>query len=335
VDKNRAERHLRMPCCSSPVILRTSRRGTQFFAHKAVGECSTAPETEAHLRLKQMAVEVARAHGWDAETEVIGTTPSGEQWTADVLARRGDHKVAVEVQWSAQTNEETLSRQERYARSNVRCLWLLRQSGFPVDERLPAARVSGSPEEGFMAQVPTGVGEQSVPIRDFLEAAFSKRLRFGLPLGFPATVSVQAGRMHCWSCRALTRIISFVVVVYGPREYRLTVPDMGKYPDLFALIHSSLPAGLGLGAIKRRFSKTQGRSYLSNGCVRCDALVGQFHEYDAWEEQETVYTVAIRMDERWRTAIQEHGYDEGWAVYPAAALESSSEPVERRLARKS
>src|SRR5262245_59213530 len=60
--ENRRARHLRMPCCSAEVTLRRSPRGTQFFAHKAVGECVTAPETEAHLRLKQMAVEVARAN---------------------------------------------------------------------------------------------------------------------------------------------------------------------------------------------------------------------------------------------------------------------------------
>jgi hypothetical protein len=61
--ENRAKRHLRMPCCSSQVTLKKSRLGTQFFAHKAVGDCSTAPETETHLRLKQMAVAAARAAG--------------------------------------------------------------------------------------------------------------------------------------------------------------------------------------------------------------------------------------------------------------------------------
>src|SRR3954451_15155327 len=77
--KNRAGRHLRMPCCSSQVTLKRSRLGTQFFAHKAVNSCSTAPETETHLRLKQIAVAVARASGWSAEIEITGTTPAGEQ----------------------------------------------------------------------------------------------------------------------------------------------------------------------------------------------------------------------------------------------------------------
>jgi hypothetical protein len=51
------------------------------LANKAVGDCSTGPETETHLLLKQMAVEAARLMGWEAETEVVR-----EHWKADVLA---------------------------------------------------------------------------------------------------------------------------------------------------------------------------------------------------------------------------------------------------------
>src|SRR5438874_3822362 len=149
--ENRKARHLAMPCCSSQVILKKSGRGTQFFAHKAVGGCSTAPETETHLRLKGMVVEAARANGWNAATEVVGTTPNGEQWKADVLARKGDLKVAVEIQWSGQTKEETLRRQHRYKESRVRGLWLLRHPGLHISHDLPAARIGGSAEEGISA----------------------------------------------------------------------------------------------------------------------------------------------------------------------------------------
>ena len=75
-----------MPCCSALVILARSRLGTRYFAHRSAGACTTALETEAHLRLKQRAVEVAREHGWEAQTEATGQTPTEEPWRADVLA---------------------------------------------------------------------------------------------------------------------------------------------------------------------------------------------------------------------------------------------------------
>lgn len=290
----------------------------QYFAHKGDSNCSAAPETEAHLLLKRMTVEAARTNGWDVETEAVGTTASGEQWKADVLARKGDHKMAIEIQWSAQTNEETLRRQARYALSGVRCYWLMRQRKFPISHALPAARIGGSPEEGFIALVPTGSGEQSVPMRDFLNAAFNNRLRFGVPLESTANVSVRAGHMSCWFCGGQTQIITGVDLALGPNEFQFSVPDLGRYPDLFEIVHSHLPSDLEVGAIKSRFSKTQERVYLSNGCVHCDALIGEFHEHGAWENQEVVCKFPIRVNEPWRRAIQDHdSYEEGWGVYPA------------------
>ena len=317
--RNRNSRHLAMPCCSSRVTLRVSRRGTRFFAHKAVGACSTAPETEAHLRLKRMAVEAARANGWSAETEVAGTAASGEQWRADVLARKDGRAAAVEIQWSGQTVEETRRRQARYAQSAVRCLWLLRKGGCPTDRAVPAAGIGGTLDAGFTALVPNGSGAQEVPMREFLDAAFGGRLRFGLPLGVAAGVSVRAGRLDCWSCGAETRIVTGIDVDVGPNAYGFSVPDLGDHPDLFEIISRHLPSSLGLGPVERRFSKTQGRSYLSNGCANCGALIGEFFEHDAWEDQAEVCRFSVRIDERWRRAIRGNdGYEEGWGVYPPA-----------------
>ncbi len=217
-----------------------------------------------------------RKHGWDAETEVAGETGEGERWKADVLARKGKLTVAVEIQWSSQTNKETFRRQARYAESWVRGLWLLRHGGFPVSRDVPAVLVGGNPDKGFVAVIPTATGEQSLPVEEFFDAAFNKRFRFGLPLGCDAAVSVQAGPLLCWSCRAETQIVTGIAVDVGPDKYRFTVPDLDAHPDLFERIRGLILDGLGIGGIKRRYSKTQKRSYLSNGCAHCDVLMGEF-----------------------------------------------------------
>jgi Competence protein CoiA-like family len=317
--ENRRARHLRMPCCSAQVTLKRSRLGTPFFAHKAVGMCTTAAETEAHLRLKRMAVEVARANGWTARTEKTGTSPSGAQWKADVFAQKGKSQVAVEIQWSSQTDEVLMRRQERYRESGVRSLWLLRQSGFPITRDLPAARIGGSLEEGFLALISSCSGHQAVPMRQFLSAVFGKRFRFGLQLGTDAIVAIRAGLLSCWSCGVDTRIITGIDVGFGPNELSFTIPDIEDHTELLESVLSRLPGGLEIGSIKPRFSKTQGRLYISNGCFHCDALIGEFYEHDAWDQQETVGAFSIRICKQWQEAIESHcGYEKTWGVYGLA-----------------
>jgi hypothetical protein len=323
-----------MPCCYSPVTLKRSRLGTPFFAHKALGTCTTATETEMHFRLKRMAVEAARANGWSADTEKTGTSPSGEQWKADVLAEKGKSQVAVEIQWSSQTNEELLRRQERYRKSGVRGLWLLRQPGFPITRELPAVCIGGILEQGFSALIPGHSGmsardrsrperwHQILAMRALLDAAFSNRFRFGLPANSHATVSVQVAFTTCWHrrCRARILIVTSIDVAFGPNEYGFSIPQLGKEPDLLRSVLDRLPPNLGLGEIKPRFSKTQGRSYMSNGCSRCDRIFGEHFEIHARDDEKTLVTFPIRISEQWRLAIEGHdAYEKTWAVYLLAA----------------
>ncbi|MCK3776682.1 hypothetical protein MZK49_08045 [Ensifer sesbaniae] len=315
--RNRESRTLRMPCCSAPVTLRRSSRGTQHFAHKAAGDCTTAPETEAHLRLKQIAVEVARKHGWDVKSEVTGTAPSGEVWIADVLAQKNTAKVAIEIQWSPQTNEETMRRQERYRQSGIRCLWLFRKPGFPVIEALPAAQVAeqnGTYHAHFSCQ--------RMSVESLLDAAFGRRLRFGIPSPGTAFAQIRVGEGDCWknNCRAKTRIVTGVDVSFGSYTARFSVSELGEYPALFEDIFRHLPHVPRLGHLKRRFSKTRERAYMSNGCYRCDSLFGDFYEFEAQYFEEVVSSFPIHVSPEWKQAIENSGYVPEWAVYSPAEL---------------
>jgi hypothetical protein len=311
--ENRRSRQLRMPCCDASVVMKTSARGLNFFSHRSRGPCQSAPETEAHLALKTLAAQAARSAGWTCSTEARGSSPSGEPWTADVLACKGEAKVAIEIQWSGQTNDESLLRQERYSRSGVRCLWLLRRQDVPVSEDFPAARISGDIATGFKAHL----GEEAMPLDGFWDAVFARRFRYGMPLGAKAIVRIQSGVLGCWKCGVVTRIVTFIEVFIGQHRFQLTVPDLTGFPDLWASCQDRIPMGSSIGVIKPRHSKTQGRSYLSNGCNDCDELIGEHFQHDAWhDEAATLAEFQITISERWRKAIDPYVEDVyGWGVF--------------------
>ena len=215
--RSRTERDLSMPCCAAAAIPKTSSCGTRFFAHKAGAHCSCKPETEVHRTMKASAVEVARQSGWEAHSEAGGAAPEGDRWTADVLCRKGTETVAIEVQWSAQTNEETWRRQDRYARSGITGIWLLRQPGFPVSPKLPATCIGGSLEEGLTVLIPgpgrytaadrkrDGRWEQVLRPEVFLAGVFEGRFKFGLPDEARISFSIETGVLDCWRCGHATR----------------------------------------------------------------------------------------------------------------------------------
>lgn len=310
-----------MPCCSSQVVLKRSSLRTQFFAHKARGNCTTANETEAHRQLKRMAAEAARANDWGAETEAPGESEAGDKWIADVLARKGKTKVAVEIQWSRQTDEEIWRRQRRYRESGVRCLWLFRQSRFPIDRRLPAARIGGGPEDGFVALIPTGSGWQSMPMDEFLRAFFVKRLCFGLPRDVAATVAVQAQRWVGNSCQREVQFVTGIEVVIGTNKLRILIATVRHdHPDLFQIVRSNFPKQLRFEVIEPQYHGSQ-KHPLSNRCPHCNALVGGYYEFDTTHDEETVCTFQSSTSEGWHESILREGqsqkgrYRIGWGVY--------------------
>lgn len=276
-----------------------------------------------------MVVEAARANGWEASTEASGADPEGQQWVADVLATKGGHKVAVEIQWSPQTQEETMARQERYKRSGVRGLWLLRHPGFPVSRDLPAVCVGGALEAGFMALVPIRTNlkradrdhperwRQSLPMEQFLHAVFQRRFQHGLVEGTQMLTEVILGEMTCWhpQCGSQTTILAGVVVRTRAETFRLSVSNFIGHEGLLRQITPGLESRADIGAIKVRWSQTQRRNYLSNGCCRCDRLIGEHFEYQAGNQTEFVGAPSVSLTREWITIIETAFPDEaGWAV---------------------
>lgn len=302
---NRHVRHLRMHCCGSPVVLKTSRLGTRFFAHHALGGCASGDESPEHLHLKALAITAARAAGWTAEAEVSGTTPTGEPWRADVLATRGKHRVAVEVQWSGQADDETARRQARYAASGVRALWLFRRPGFAVDPDVPAVRVRGT--------LAAGLTVQGLSAADFLAAVFDRRLRFGILAGTTATVSIEGAIATCWGgdCGALTRVVTGMAVAHGGSVCTVEVAAIGAHPTVLVALARLLPADPVRGCIRVR--RTTGTAV--TGCFRCDRPV----EAAVRASRTVLATAAVPITSEWAAMIAaQPGYVPVWSVVPVA-----------------
>ena len=340
-ERARKARNLRMPCCPARAVLKTSKLGTRFFAHKARGACDWKRETDVHLRLKALALTAARDAGWEAQSEVSGHTPDGEKWMSDVLAWKGEEKVAVEIQWSGQTNEETWRRQHRYERAGVRGVWLLRQPGFPIAPELAAACIGGSMSEGLRILLPkyddAGAQDrknslkwlQNLGPEEFLAAVFEGRFLFGT--GHISTMSfgIETGVMECWRCNALTRIVTRFSGRAGPHRPYFRLQDDGCSTNLAALVQELTHLRPDIGTVKERFSHTLQHSYLSNGCSQCDALIGQFHEHDAWYvQEETVGVAELELD---REARNRGFYESNrWGVWTEGEL--ANVPMERQQA---
>lgn len=314
---NATTKDLRMPCCGAAVVLRTSKLGTRHFAHARKGPCTTAPETAEHLLAKLTIVEGIRRAGWEARPEQSGTTPDGEEWRADVMAVKGKARIAFEVQWSRQTPEETRRRQERYAAAGVRGLWLFRHTGFPSTKDTPGFCLLFNAEaksfrvgiRGTGYQPPKSAAEDSVwrqvvDLPAFIDGALTGRLRHAPAIGERMPLIVEAASTSCWRCKKETSVVTGLVfaasrVLPGCENLHSNIYQFENIQDGSRVLDSLLPRDLlrkhGIGTLKPRFSKTEGRAYLSNGCVHCDALQGRFFDHDLVWEGGAVLEVEVEL----------------------------------------
>lgn len=329
-EANSKRRHLRMPCCGARVVLRRSQLGTLHFAHARRGECVTAPETAEHLLSKKTIAVAAEHAGWAVSTEFRGGASDEEQWVADVYAEKVAAKVAIEVQWSRQPDEATRFRQALYATSGVRGLWLFRQPGFPVEKAVPAFRIRFDAEQTvFHVMLPSplhpGLGvspkdqddphywQQTVELSRFVTGALTGRLHFAPALNRTLPLEVSATHITCWRCHRETRIVTGLTfaagkVLPGCADIHTSIYEFDAVADGAVVLSDLLPPQLlkqnGIGALKPRYSKASRRPYLSNGCVHCDALQGQFFDHEVAFDSTLTLSTDVLFDAAWAQHLQ-------------------------------
>lgn len=283
--ENKILKHLRMPCCAAPVVLKKSKLGTRFFAHQRKGPCVTKPESPEHLLLKSEVAAALLATGWDVTTEERGESAEGESWVADVLATKGRLRYAIEVQWSKQTDEKTIQRHFRYRASNVRCLWLFKQNPLR-DALVPALKVSQASDGRFYVPVDrwvyqpeiadTVIEPDLVPLRRVIEHVFSgQHLWFGVyRAGHHVVLDLLGWNQKCDNCGDHTKLINTAVL----RGRDLPTVYLNDY-GLLLLEH--FYAQIEPGVLKKRQLNTNirykpssyGHDNFANKCFHCGSLV--------------------------------------------------------------
>lgn len=284
---------LRIPCCDSPAIPKTSKLGNFFFAHERRGECTTAPESPEHLYCKGLIASAAQSAGWTVTTERPGSSPEGEDWVADVFCEKGKTRIALEVQMSPQTDEETIRRQVRYKASGVRGAWFYgpraRKSTVAFNKDTPAFGLP--PIE--LGVVPL-VQRFGIPLDEFVVALLSKRLIWTVP-EYSRPHFVEFMHDVCWACKKPVKQVYGHIDGSGLpdgidpdvddlgqswHEKHFTVASLSQYLEaVLTLIGSDELRAQGLNAIGTRdvINGKPTRWGYSNFCFHCRAPQNNFH----------------------------------------------------------
>ena len=260
---------------------------------------------------------------WDAKTEVRGQASHGAVWVADVLATKGKHHIAFEVQWSPQTLSETSQRQSLYQDSNVRCLWLFkRPSDIQASKEVPSVLIDvtldpltawvwipiatiGSYMRDSEAKKADYLWNQKIELRRFIRGCLARKFFWAPGLNQTVPLEIWTAEQECWKCHRPTSIITSLNfcldgIALGAKSISMKLEDFDNPAGIACLTDALKTAELrshGIGVVKQRFSRTRGHAYLSNGCVHCDALQGAFFEHQVWHEAAPTLTVRCRMVE--------------------------------------
>ena len=291
---------MHMPCCQTRAIPKKSKLGTQYFAHHPSSTCSIPTgESREHQFCKYLILKYLYENGWTVTPEFRGQTPSGEIWIADIYAEKNKAKIAIEIQWSPQNIEETKRRQEKYIASGIRTVWFIRttqKNKWDVLDYqsydLPVFSIWLNRENHqFITSGAFYNWDNSdlveVEFIDFFKALMSGDVQYSLKPNAARSLQFAMNTIQCWKCKKPTNTI-MEINYFIPHDkgftkiYRLDIEDLSNTHNEI-LNHRDLINSYQYGVIKKRFSKTRGEAYLSNGCFHCDALQGAFfshHERD-------------------------------------------------------
>lgn len=276
---------INLPCCQGSGYPRVSKLGTRHFVHKKQPEnCDWERETADHLSMKSQIVQSCFESGWNACTEV-----TGPDWRADVLATKGKHKIAFEIQLSPQSMEETQFRQERYRQSGIKGYWIFRKlpSNALQDPsvELPMFEVCRNEDSHYYNIT---IGHGSIPFDAFINNLLAHRIRFKqrATTATKQKIRIVFWEILCWKCEQPYHIYytfepwkSVCGIDIHDDNYEEDI-SIAFQPETISSVmrylRSSNAPSLKLGTIGKRWSSTVEDRYVCFSCPSCKAMYGDF-----------------------------------------------------------
>ena len=271
--------------------LRTSKLGLQHFAHKK-GEKpeNWKPESRQHMLAKTEILLACKEVGWEAKSEYIENN-----WIADVLAIKGNIRIAFEVQWSRQSYDKTIERQTNYKNDNVRGCWFFKtppkqildyENYIIAEKELPIFKIY----ETETNEIWVDQYGKKFPIRDLVISLLNRNMKFckNLVSKIVQKIEIFFPTIECWKCKTRQHVYVIQDTLISKCGQPIEIHDtdwnnnsLKHNHQIHEAVSNFMKTEKGkfirIGEIKERYSHTIKSSYMSFGCLKCDSLFGDFH----------------------------------------------------------
>src|SRR5690554_1968493 len=282
--------------CGQAGVPKTSRLGTQFFAHKPSVDCQLhegGPESAAHLATKAAVARAAREIGWEA---VIEFPAADRSWIADVLVTNGERTIAIEAQWAPQSLFDFERRQARYQAAGIECLWLTTPTNALNASTVPYYELAGDADDlqlSMPALPEPRLLALDASIKEILQGTI-------LPVAeFVATsTAIRTQMSKCWKCARWMSLWNVLELdlesrcgehttlkwqdpwpLWAPRRHEQDL----ETPIRSAIDNSDLPAA---ATLKMKRSEKAETTYVAMNCPSCGYVQGDGMTKWYWESSE-------------------------------------------------
>jgi competence CoiA-like predicted nuclease len=323
----KSEIQIKLPCCNNTGFLRKSSLGLKHFAHKsAQNNCDWKAESLEHLKIKQEIIEGCKDTDWTAIPEF-----SENDWRADVLAFRGIRRIAFEVQWSPQTYQETVRRQERYKKSEVRGCWYFKkiptaknnlQGNLRTNKELPAFQLTKNKYNELVVLF----NNKEINISTFTHKLVSGKIKHRSHYSIlkDSLINVKFFKTTCSKCKKdqdvwtvdtldvnIAKSSCGESILSNPYSYKGCELDLKKAVIRAVQNYNKTSDGshLKIGPVKNIYNPVMGEEFLHHRCYYCENLLGNMFREKVDSNSSKIQT-SILLTENWNIPDEHWCYSE-------------------------